>query len=113
MEGGAFWTSRDPVFFAIPGGADAALFTGFSIPSASAIFPGIGTGNGFDPRMGGEGAVGIDYRFAGTPWHLSFEARYGAAVAAGQSITLQSFSSPSALFTGNSGLAEKGVPRGL
>ncbi len=109
VEGGAFYTRQDPIFFAVPEGAAAGLYTGISIPSSSGNnFPGIGTGNGFDPHMGGEGDIGIDYRFAGTPWHLSFEARYGAATSNGQSVTLQSTGSPPpTLWAGTSTFGEK------
>ncbi len=31
------------------------------------------------PGHGGEGAAGFDYRFAGTPWHISADVRYGSA----------------------------------
>jgi hypothetical protein len=70
-EGGAFWTAKNPVPFFVPNEL-AAAFAATALPTT-----------GLDPRVGGEGAVGLDYNFAGTPWHLSFDMRYGAANAAG------------------------------
>ena len=75
-EGGAFWTGQDPVHFVVPSGLGAFFTTATT---------GLTTGSGFDPRVGIEGAIGADYNFAGTPWHASFDMRYGAATAASQS----------------------------
>lgn len=49
LEGGAFWTGGDPVLG----------------------FPEL------RPNVGWEGAAGVDYRFGGTPWHVSAQVRYG------------------------------------
>jgi opacity protein-like surface antigen len=75
VEGGAIWTGGDPVFrdfsltdFTTSRGAILA-----AIPSSSSI-PGI-----FDlsPKIGWEAATGFDYKFAGSPWHVSGQFRYG------------------------------------
>jgi hypothetical protein len=68
VEGGAFWTGGDP-----------ARTLGF--PTAGNVV-GVAPGGGpFDltPRLGWDAAVGFDYRFAGTPWHVSAQFRYGEA----------------------------------
>jgi len=77
VEGGAFWTERDPVFFAAPSAYNGVLS---SFPSTVPI----GTGAGLNAQVGWEAAIGVDYGFGGTPWHLSFDMRYGAATATGQ-----------------------------
>lgn len=50
LEGGAFWTGGQPVL-------------GFSE---------------LRPKVGWEIAGGVDYRFGGTPWHVSAQVRYGS-----------------------------------
>jgi Legionella pneumophila major outer membrane protein precursor len=50
LEGGAFWT----------GGGSALGFSQLR------------------PNVGGEIAGGVDYRFGGTPWHVSAQLRYGS-----------------------------------
>jgi len=79
-EGGAFWTGGAPAYFGIPTGYNA--FFGAA---------GLGTGTGLVPGIGWNAAIGADYSFAGSPWHVSFDLRYGAAQAAGQNFTAASF----------------------
>jgi hypothetical protein len=75
-EGGAIWTGGDPNSrFFMPETADQALdFTGRTLATSS-----------FDlkPKLGWEGAGGFDYRFAGSPWHVSGQFRYGEGNAQG------------------------------
>jgi hypothetical protein len=83
VEGGAFWTARDPVFFAAPSAYNGVLS---SFPSSDPI----GTGAGLNAQVGWEAAIGVDYGFGGTPWHLSFDMRYGGASALGQALSASS-----------------------
>lgn len=57
LEGAGFSTGGDPVWSDVPF---------FQMRS-------------FKPRFGWEAAAGVDYRFAGSPWHVSAQIRYGAA----------------------------------
>jgi hypothetical protein len=67
-EGGAIWSGGDPI--------DSAY-------TRSSINPTLGMlvdQSGFFPlvpKVGWEAATGFDYRFAGTPWHVSGQFRYG------------------------------------
>jgi hypothetical protein len=68
VEGGAFWTGGDP--------ARTIRF------ATAASNVGVGPQGGpFDlnPRLGWDAAVGFDYRFAGSAWHVSAQFRYGEA----------------------------------
>jgi hypothetical protein len=75
VEGGAIWTGGDPV-------SEAFSLTDFTTTSGSILkligrntsIPGI-----FDlsPKIGWEAATGFDYKFAGSPWHVSGQFRYG------------------------------------
>jgi len=55
VEGGAIWSGGDPIssFYGLPGQFDLT------------------------PKIGWESAVGFDYRFGGSPWHISGQFRYG------------------------------------
>src|ERR1700726_1171859 len=66
VEGGAIWTGGDSVF-------DAFSLTDFTTLRTESV-PGI-----FDlnPKIGWEAATGFDYNFAGSPWHVSGQFRYG------------------------------------
>jgi len=70
IEGGAFWT----------GGSDVRL----GIPDVVSNVAGLGGFGIFRPRAGLEAAVGADWRFAASPWHVSFDVRYGQAKSRGQ-----------------------------
>ncbi|MGH2548227.1 MAG: hypothetical protein ACRDHN_02495, partial [Thermomicrobiales bacterium] len=63
-EGGAIWSGGDPVL---------SNYSLFNLTTFSAI-PGQ-----FDltPKIGWEVATGFDYRFAGSPYHVSGQFRYG------------------------------------
>src|SRR5262249_13771101 len=66
VEGGAFWTGGEPV---------RATFE--TAASSGALGPqGL-----FDlsPRRGWDTAIGFDYKFAASPWHVSGQFRYGQA----------------------------------
>jgi hypothetical protein len=74
VEGGAIWTGGDPVF------REFSL-TDFTMSNSNLLLigrnssiPGI-----FDlnPKIGWEAATGFDYKFAGSPWHVSGQFRYG------------------------------------
>jgi hypothetical protein len=80
-EGGANWTGGDP---------NPRFFTPFL---ASDLFSGnTPASSSFDlkPRLGWEGAAGFDYRFAGQPWHVSGQFRYGEGKATGSFATSSS-----------------------
>jgi Legionella pneumophila major outer membrane protein precursor len=83
VEGGAFWTARDPVYFTAPSAYGGVLA---SFPSTDPI----GTGTGLNAQVGWEAAIGIDYGFGGTPWHVSFDMRYGEAHSQTQSLSASS-----------------------
>src|SRR4051794_12273396 len=77
VEGGAFWTAGSAIPYTAPG---------FEILGANSVLPfGNGAnggnfgGNALRPRAGWDAAVGFDYRFAGTPWHVNMQARGGEA----------------------------------
>src|SRR6266511_2504835 len=79
VEGAAIWT----------GGSN---ITGFGFPTFGEVAVGITGIDGFGtvdpppfvgqrPRVGWEAAFGADWRFAGTPWHVSFDVRGGLSKA--------------------------------
>ena len=78
VEGGAFWTAGNAIPYTAPG---------FEIFGPTSILPLANGGNGASlggnaslrPRVGWDAAVGFDYRFAGTPWHVNMQARGGEA----------------------------------
>lgn len=78
-EGGAIWSGGDPV-------KTPYSLRGFS----SDLNFGFGAAGGppnrlfnLTPKVGWEAAAGFDYRFAGSPWHVSGEFRYGQARGSG------------------------------
>jgi Legionella pneumophila major outer membrane protein precursor len=77
-EGGAILTGGDPVNQAFALTDFTSLFSGF-VGGVGGI---VGNGTipvtfGLTPKIGWEGATGFDYRFAGSPWHVSGQFRYG------------------------------------
>ncbi len=72
VEGGTFWTGGDPIPYTA---------RGFGILGAFPTFPSPGGSNnaGLRPNMGWDAAAGWDHRFAGTPWHVNMQARWGEA----------------------------------
>ena len=75
-EGGAIWSGGDPVnsdYTLTTAGAGFGGLLGTSVPGS------------FDltPKVGWQGAAGFDYRFAGSPWHVSGQFRYGEGKASG------------------------------
>ncbi len=66
-EGGAIWSGGDPIdsFYTR---STISLVSGVATELAS--FPLL-------PKVGWEAATGFDYRFAGSPWHVSGQFRYG------------------------------------
>jgi hypothetical protein len=79
VEGGAIWTGGDPV------SRDFSL-TDFTTFGGGTLIPTIVTGTSgnsipgiFDltPKIGWEAATGFDYKFTGSPWHVSGQFRYG------------------------------------
>jgi hypothetical protein len=89
VEGGAIWTGGDPVFdsfsltdFTRPGGPTmncAGLSASVCVASTVVSSGGGGIPGIFDlnPKVGWEAATGFDYKFAGSPWHVSGQFRYG------------------------------------
>jgi Legionella pneumophila major outer membrane protein precursor len=76
-DGGATWTGGDanPNFFS------ALNFS--SISETGSIFGSSPTSFDMRPNLGWEAAAGFDYRFAGSPWHVSGQIRYGEGNANG------------------------------
>jgi hypothetical protein len=70
IEGAAFWT-----------GGDKQRAFGDVFSSSFCTFDACPSNNfgAFRPQVGWEAAGGFDYRFAGSPWHVSFDFRYGRA----------------------------------
>jgi len=66
VEGGAFWTGGDPVL------------TTFDTAASDFLLGPRGQFN-LLPRPGWDGAVGFDYKFAASPWHVSGQFRLGQA----------------------------------
>ncbi len=60
-QGGAFWTGGDPAYTFYP--------TFGALPGFFAL----------KPKVGWDAGTGFDYRFAGTPWHVSTQIFYGDA----------------------------------
>ena len=85
-EGGANWSGGDPVdsFYVRTG------LIGFMATTTPQFFP-------LFPKVGWEAAGGFDYRFAGSPWHVSGQLRYG------QGSTLESSSAISNAFASAGG----------
>ena len=71
LEGGAFWSGGDPFRLVVPD-----EFVDFFGVSRLGSVPGLAA---FRPRVGWEAAAGADWRFADSPWHVSFDVRFGAA----------------------------------
>ncbi|MFZ1883140.1 MAG: Lpg1974 family pore-forming outer membrane protein [Rhodoplanes sp.] len=73
ISGGAFWTGGDPVPYNGGLGAYIAALSGLfgGTPFAAGTIPEA------NPALGWDGAVGADYRFAGSPWHVNMQARFG------------------------------------
>jgi hypothetical protein len=89
VEGGAIWTGGDPVSQTFSLTDFTTNFSEILIPApltrpvGSAAPINIINGNSipgiFDltPKIGWEAATGFDYKFAGSPWHVSGQFRYG------------------------------------
>src|ERR1700720_1617389 len=87
VEGGAIWTGGDPVSRSFELTDFTTNFGGglqvVTRPLASAAPQSLSSGNSipgiFDltPKIGWEAATGFDYKFAGSPWHVSGQFRYG------------------------------------
>ena len=78
IEGAAFWTGGDK---------QRAFGDAFSTSFGTSFCTfGCSTNDfgAFKPGVGWEAAGGADYRFAGSPWHVSFDFRYGRAKSKGQ-----------------------------
>ena len=59
IEGGAIWSGGDPVFSNYSGNNNV-----------TGVFD-------LTPKVGWETAIGFDHRFAGSPWHINGQFRYG------------------------------------
>jgi hypothetical protein len=66
VEGGAFWTGGDPVRATFETAASTAA------RGPEGLFD-------FIPRRGWDAAIGFDYKFAASLWHVSGQFRYGQA----------------------------------
>ena len=66
-EGGAIWSGGDPIdsFY-----SRSTITSATSIDTRNLFFP-------LFPKAGWEAATGFDYTFAGSPWHVSGQFRYG------------------------------------
>jgi Legionella pneumophila major outer membrane protein precursor len=78
LEAGAFWTGGDP----IPFNTGDIFGRGIGIGFPFILLPDI-IGGGEDPnvrpKVGWDVAIGFDYRFPGTPWHINGQFSYGEA----------------------------------
>jgi hypothetical protein len=63
-EGGAIWSGGDPIY---------SFFDRTNLSTLSTV-QGMFA---LKPKLGWEAASGFDYRFAGSPWHVSGQFRYG------------------------------------
>jgi hypothetical protein len=83
-EGGAIWSGGDPIdsFYT------RSTLSLLGIDTRGLFFPLL-------PKVGWEAATGFDYRFAGSPWHVSGQFRYGEG-----RTTETSASSSSSIFAG-------------
>lgn len=70
-EGGAIWSGGDPI--------NSFFFRTAITPTASPPLQDIPGSFAIRPHVGWEAASGFDYRFAGSPWHVSGQFRYGEA----------------------------------
>ncbi len=86
VEGGAFWTGGDPFYSFY---TFANLVRGDNAPAFFTL----------KPKVGWEAATGFDYRFAGSPWHVSGQFRYGEARTSASAADSQSVSQPPATFS--------------
>jgi hypothetical protein len=77
-EGGAIWTGSDPVSQNFNLVDFTSIFSPFLAGGGGGVTGGRIPGS-FDltPKIGWEAATGFDYRFAGSPWHVSGQFRYG------------------------------------
>jgi hypothetical protein len=77
-EGGAIWSGGDPISQNFNLVDFTSIFSGFLGGGGGGIAGGRIPGS-FDltPKIGWEAATGFDYRFAGSPWHVSGQFRYG------------------------------------
>lgn len=73
ISGGVFWTGGDEVPYNEGLGAYLAALGG---AFGGGVLSG-GASSVATPDLGWDGAVGADYRFAGTPWHVNMQFRYG------------------------------------
>jgi hypothetical protein len=74
VEGGVFLTGGDQVPYF---GGFAPFVTGIIGPIAPAFALPRGAIPVVRPGLGWDAAIGADYRFAGTPWHVNMEGRFG------------------------------------
>jgi hypothetical protein len=85
VEGGAIWTGGDSVFrdFSLNDFTTVGFSGGIQVVTRPLAGPLSLIGGGipgiFDlnPKVGWEVATGFDYKFAGSPWHVSGQVRYG------------------------------------
>jgi len=84
VEGGAFWTGGDPIPYNAPGtsgidfgGGFFPIFPVFPVPVAGAVAGALPGDPSLKPKVGWDAAVGFDYRFPGTPWHVNAQGRFG------------------------------------
>jgi hypothetical protein len=89
-EGGAIWSGGDPASY------DYSL----QAITSSAPFTLGNVGGRFDllPKVGWQGAGGFDYRFAGSPWHVSGQFRYSEGKASGGASVASSAALPGGIF---------------
>lgn len=69
IEGGAIWSGGDPVFSNYAGNNVTGVFD-------------------LTPKVGWETAIGFDHRFAGSPWHIGGQFRYGEGGATNSTRTI-------------------------
>jgi hypothetical protein len=78
VEGGAFWTDGNAIPYTARGFELLSAFPVLALGGGGTA--GSLSGNtGLRPNVGWDAAIGFDYRFAGTPWHVNAQARGGEA----------------------------------
>lgn len=93
-EGGAIWSGGDPMV------SNYSLFNLATLGNEGGQF-------NLNPKIGWEAATGFDYRFAGSPYHVSGQFRYGETGKASGSASLSSTLDPALIALlggGNNGL---------
>lgn len=100
-EGGATWTQGDP---------SRLFFDPIDLSAAGGFSPNTQSFN-LKPGLGWEAAVGFDYRFANSPWHIGGQFRYGDGRITAPFTKSQNLSVPGITISGDQSIAAVGNER--